>query len=303
MDLCDNILNKGCILDKQLTIHEAVESAARYFDQQELYYGHGTDNAFDEALSLVLYVLDLDYSITDDDLERVLSPSEQKKIDEIISQRISTRKPAVYLTHRTWFMGLEFYVDERVLVPRSPLAELIYNHYQPWVKPEAVHNILDLCTGGGCIAIASAVMFEQAHVVASDISIDALEVCKKNIATHGLEKRVEAVQSDLFENLQGRKFDLIVSNPPYVPNEARTRLPREYLHEPEIGLYSGDSGLDIPMSILRQAADYLTDDGVLIVEVGESEERMIEATKGLPLTWLEFEFGGEGVFVVSRKDL
>lgn len=285
------------------TIREAVESAGHLLEQEGVFFGHGTDNAQDEALSLILYVLNLDYTIADSALDAPLSSVERAAINKIIQRRIELRKPAPYLTNRTWFMGLEFYVDERVLVPRSPLAELIYAKYQPWLKIKKSLSVLDLCTGGGCIAIATAVALDQAQVVASDISTDALQVCEKNIQKHNLQHRVEAIHSDLFSSLTGRKFDLIVSNPPYVPVNARQQLPEEYLHEPDIGLYSGVGGLDIPLEILGQAAEFLTESGVLVLEVGESQQRLSEAVPEAPLIWLEFEYGGEGVAVISKQEL
>ncbi len=288
---------------QSISIRKAVAAAAQELDQQGVYFGHGTDNAFDEALSLVLFVLGLDYSISDDALEASVSAVDQQKIAEIMERRISSRKPAPYLTHRTWFMGLEFYVDERVLVPRSPLAELIYEQYRPWLVRQTELKILDLCTGGGCIAIASAVAIDDSLVVAADISEQALEVCQKNIGQHELQHRIEVVQSDLFSNLGQRTFDLIVSNPPYVPQAMRQKLPKEYLHEPDIGLYSGNTGLDIPLTILRQAKHYLNEGGLLIMEVGESQQRLMDAVPEMPMTWLEFEYGGEGVCLVEQKDL
>ncbi|VAW82168.1 Ribosomal protein L3 N(5)-glutamine methyltransferase [hydrothermal vent metagenome] len=288
---------------QSITIRKAVELAAQELDQQGVYFGHGTDNAFDEALSLVLYVLGLDYTISNDALDASVSVLDLEKIREIIGLRISSRTPAPYLTHRTWFMGLELYVDERVLVPRSPLAELIYEQYRPWLVKRSGLKILDLCTGGGCIAIASAVAIEDSLVVAADISEQALEVCRKNIDKHDLQHRIESIQSDLFSNLGQQKFDLIVTNPPYVPQQARQELPQEYLHEPDIGLYSGETGLDIPLKILRHAQQYLNEGGILIMEVGESQQRLMETVPELAMTWLEFEYGGEGVCVVEQKDL
>lgn len=285
------------------TILEAIELAAERLEQEDVYFGHGTDNSFDEALSLVLYVLNLDYSIAEEELQRDLAVSDENKIDAIIQQRIETRQPAPYLTNRTWFMGLEFYVDERVLVPRSPIAELICAQYRPWLKRRPGLSILDLCTGSGCIAIASAVAIAGANVVASDISQDALQVCEKNIRAHKLEHRVEAIQSDLFENLKGRKFDLIVTNPPYVPQQESLQLPQEYLHEPGIGLFSGSTGLDIPLEILKQAGDYLSDSGVLIMEVGESQQCLMDMAPQYPLIWQELEYGGEGVAVIKKYEL
>ncbi len=288
---------------QKITRRAAVESAAKELDQNDVYFGHGTDNSFDEALSLILYVLGLDYSISEDDLEVYVSPDEQQEISAIIKRRIQTRIPAPYLTHRTWFMGLEFYVDERVLIPRSPLAELIYAKFRPWLKQQKELKILDLCTGGGCIAIASAVAIKDAQIVASDISVGALEVCQRNINYHKLQHRITSIQSDLFSNLADQQFDLIVTNPPYVPQETRQQLPQEYLHEPDIGLYSGEEGLDIPLTILRQAGSYLKDSGLLVMEVGESQQRLMNAVPKYPLVWLEFEYGGEGVCVIEKADL
>jgi len=298
---CKN--NEDKVAEQTITIRKAVESAANELDQRGVYFGHGNDNSFDEALSLVLFVLGLDYSISEDDLDVSVSASDQNKIATIIERRISSRIPAPYLTQRTWFMGLEFYVDERVLIPRSPLAELIYVQFSPWLKIRKGLKILDLCTGGGCIAIATAVAIDDSQVVATDISEEALQVCQINIDTHHLQDRVELIQSDLFSSLENQKFDLIVTNPPYVPQQARQELPQEYLHEPDIGLYSGETGLDIPLTILRQAANYLNESGILIMEVGESQQRLMDVAPEYPLLWLDFDYGGEGVCMIDKKDL
>jgi len=230
-----------------------------------------------------------------------LITSEKQSIADNIAVRINERKPLAYITHRARFAGQEYYVDERVLVPRSPFAELIENQFAPWLT-QSPTSILDLCTGSGCIALACAMTFPDAHVDGSDLSEDALSVAHLNREHFGLEERCELIQSDLFENLQARKYDLIISNPPYVDAVDMAMLP-EYHFEPELGLASGEDGLDITRRILATAAEHLTDEGILIVEVGNSAPALEEAFPDLAFTWLEFERGGDGVFLLERDQL
>jgi len=270
--------------------------------ESSLFYGHGTDNAQDEAWYLVCGALHLPFDLDARLLDGVLTAQEREQLFALVERRINERVPVAYLVGEAWFAGLPFYVDERVLVPRSPIAELIEQAYQPWLGDEPA-RILDLCTGSGCIGIASAFAFPDAQVVLSDISEDALVVARSNILRHGVQERVTAQFSDLFADLAGQQFDLIVSNPPYVDADDLAKMPAEFHAEPPLGLGSGSDGLDITRRILMQAADHLTDGGLLVVEVGNSGAALDQRYPHLPLTWLEFEHGGHGVFVMSKDDL
>lgn len=286
-----------------VTIRDYIRFAASRFNEANLYYGHGTDNAWDEAAALVLHSLFLHHTINPTILDARLTEEERLKIYQFIVQRIDKRIPVAYLTRQAWFAGLPFYVDERVLIPRSPIAELIQNHFQPWIDYDKVHRILDLCTGSGCIAIACAQAFPQAEIDASDISEDALAVAKINVMKHGLEDQITLYHSDLFATLLLKKYDVIVSNPPYVSAEEMFNLPLEYEHEPSMGLHGGKEGLDFAIRIMQQARDYLNPHGILIVEVGNSEHALIEQFPNIPFTWLEFEHGGGGVFLLTAEQL
>jgi ribosomal protein L3 glutamine methyltransferase len=294
------------IVDDLRSLLDVVRWSVSRFNEAGLHYGHGSDNAWDEAVSLILQVLHLPQDIVEQTGEQIfharLTTSEKKAVVDIIMRRVNERIPAAYLSNQAWFCGLPFYVDERVLVPRSPYAELIQKRFDMWLEQEPL-SILDLCTGGGCIAIALAYAFEQAQVDAVDISPDALEVAELNIAEHGLTERVFPLQSDLMQALEGQKYDLIVSNPPYVDQEDMDDLPEEFRHEPELGLAAGFDGLDLVHNILLQAPEHLTENGWLFVEVGNSQVHMQDCYPDLPLSWVDFEQGGHGVFVISRKQL
>lgn len=288
--------------DQLLTIRDFLRWAASEFIDAKLYYGHGTDNPWDEAEQLVLHAIHLAPPLGDEWLDARLTTSERARVVANIQRRIEERIPAAYITGQAWFAGLPYAVDERVLVPRSPIAELIEKRFAPWLTEEPL-QILDLCTGSGCIGIACAYAFPDAEVQLSDISFDALAVAEENIHQHGMADRVFAMQSDLFENLLGQRFDLIVSNPPYVDAEDMASLPDEFHAEPELGLASGDDGLDFTRRLLREAQDYLTDEGLLVVEVGNSWPALEAAYPDLPFVWVEFERGGHGVFVLTAQDL
>ena len=272
------------------------------FNRAELFYGHGTDNAWDDALQLVNHVLALPPEGDQRFLDARLTSSEKQHILSLARRRIEERVPVPYLTGEAWFAGLAFYVDERVLIPRSPMAELIEQQFHPWLASEP-ERVLDLCTGSGCIGIACAYAFPEAEVDVSDICEDALAVAETNIHRHGLEGRVHSRLSDLFEGLGDARYDLIVSNPPYVDAEDMADMPAEFRHEPALALASGTDGLDFTRRLLTEAAGHLTDDGILIVEVGNSWPALDEAFPELPFTWLEFERGGDGVFLLQRRDL
>ncbi len=290
------------LANELLTVRDYIRWGASRFNDAGLYFGHGTDNAWDEASGLVLHSLHLPWDINPEVLSARLTFEERRQVITVLERRIHERIPAAYIMGEAWFAGLKFKVDERVLVPRSPIAELIENGFEPWLTAEPL-RILDLCTGSGCIGIACAHAFPQAQVDLADISLDALEVAEENIALHGLGDRVRAVHSDLFSALAGQRYDLIVSNPPYVNQDDLSSMPEEYLAEPEIALGSGSDGLDFTRHLLSEARDHLTANGVLIVELGNSWVSLEEVFPCLPFTWLEFERGGHGVFLLTAVDL
>ncbi|HSX20911.1 MAG TPA: 50S ribosomal protein L3 N(5)-glutamine methyltransferase [Gammaproteobacteria bacterium] len=286
-----------------MTLDDFLKWASEYFEQHDLYYGHGTDNAWDEAVMLALYVLQLpaynDVSI----LDRKLTATEQTQLQDLAEQRVTKRIPVPYLTHEAWFAGERYYVNEHVLIPRSPCEEIIANHFQPWLGALQPKSILDLCSGSGCIAIYCAKEFPQASVDAADISVDALNVARKNIALHNCIDRVHAIESDLFTALAGKQYDIIISNPPYVGQQEMAELPLEYKHEPVLALESGIEGLDLTVKILQQASQHLTENGLLVVEVGNSWRALEEKYPKVAFTWLEFAHGGEGVFLLTAEYL
>jgi ribosomal protein L3 glutamine methyltransferase len=286
-----------------ITLRDFIRLATSQFNATGLYFGHGTDNAWDEAITLVLHTLHLPHDIDRTVLDAHLTQEERSTLLHLISERVEKRIPVPYLTHEAWFAGLAFYVDERVLIPRSPIAELIENQFAPWIDAEHVHTILDLCTGSGCIAIACASVFPEADIDASDISKEALTVAKINVLRHGVEEQVNLIESDLFTSLPKKKYDLIVSNPPYVSRQEMEDLPAEYLHEPKLGLKAGEQGIDIAIRILQQAHHYLEPHGILVVEVGNSEHALAEQFPDVPFTWLEFERGGGGVLLLTAEQL
>lgn len=266
-----------------------------------VFHGHGFDDPWDEVLQLLLHVLHLPHDSDPRLLDARLLRSEREALVALLQQRVNQRVPTPYLTGEAWFCGLPFHINASVLIPRSPIAELIENGFQPWLD-EPPARVLDLCTGSGCIAIALAHAFPEAEVDASDISPDALAVAEKNVARYGLEDQVLLHQGDGLGAVQGR-YDLIVSNPPYVDAEDMASLPDEYRHEPVLALESGADGLDFTRRLLAQAAEHLTENGLLIVEVGNSAPALEAAFPHLPFTWLAFERGGEGVFLLTREQL
>lgn len=289
-------------LAELLTIRDYIRWGATRFSAAGVFFGHGTDNAWDEASHLVLSTLHLPWDSSPDLLNARLTLEERKHVINLIERRISERIPAPYLTGEAWYAGMPFTVDERVLVPRSPIVELIEQQFQPWLANYPT-RILDLCCGSGCIGIVCAAEFMDSEVVVSDISADALEVAQANIERHHLTDQVRAVESDLFANLQGERFDLIVSNPPYVNEEDLAAMPAEFHAEPEIALGSGRDGLDFTRRLLAEARNHLTEQGLLIVEVGNSWPALEAAFPEVPFTWLEFERGGHGVFALTAEQL
>lgn len=290
-------------INELFTLRDFMRWAVSRFNEASLFYGHGTENAWDEAAALILHTLHLPHDMNQNILDARLTQIERESIYQLIIRRTTDRIPVPYLTHEAWFAGLSFYVDERVLIPRSPIAELITNDFAPWIEIDSVHSILDLCTGSGCIAIACATQFPHCEVDASDISADALTVAKLNVLRHSVEDQVHLHQADLFKGLPQKKYDLILSNPPYVDAHDMSTFPPEYSHEPALGLAAGSDGLTTVIHILQSAHAFLNPYGVLIVEVGNSEHALTEKFPDIPFTWIEFENGGGGVFLLTAEQL
>lgn len=277
---------------------DVFNDAARKLDAAGLHYGHGTDNARDEAAWLICHVLGLSVHEPLPDIQ--ISAPQSTVINALVKQRIRTRQPAAYLTGSAYFAGLAFKITSSVLVPRSPLAEIIGNEFAPWLRAEDIHQILDLGTGSGCIGIACAYYLPHVKVTGSDISDAALQLAAHNAAANGVAERCRWIESDVFQGLSGQQFDLIISNPPYVPDARRQELAGEYQAEPELGLYSGADGLQHAARILVDAVEHLTPNGHLILEIGESASALQQQLPELPFIWPEFEYGGEGVLIADR---
>ena len=298
------MINKREIANDLVTIRDLVRWGTSQFNAAELCFAQGMPTAIDEAVYLCLSALHLPPDFSVDYFECVLTMDERLHVLDLFQQRISQRKPAAYITNEAWFAGLSFYVDERVLIPRSPMAEIIQQQFSFWKTPDQVETILDLCTGSGCIAIACAYAFEHAQVDASDISPDALAVADINRKNHGLEERLKLIESDLFESVPDKRYDVIISNPPYVSIQEVDELPAEFDFEPgALALKAGAEGLDVVIPMLIQAPDYLSDDGILIVEVGYSKPALEKALPDVPFFWIDFEYGGDGVFVLTAEQL
>jgi ribosomal protein L3 glutamine methyltransferase len=285
------------------TVLALIDRGARRLRRAGVFFGHGTDNARDDSAALVLHALGLPQGGGPAIYARRVGRRDIERVEDLIGRRIEERIPAVYLTGETWFAGLPFYVDRRVLIPRSPIAELIERRFRPWIDPARVRRILDLGTGSGCIAIACAKALPRARVDAVDISPQALEVAAINVRRHRLGRRVRLLRSDHFSALAGERYDIIVANPPYVGRREMSGLPPEYRHEPAIALAAGREGLDSVRVILREAAAHLRPRGLLVVEVGNTETAVRRAFRQLPFLWLEFERGGGGVFLLSYEAL
>lgn len=268
-----------------------------------LHYGHGTDNAWDDMMALVLGALSLPMDVSPILLHARLSEEEKTLLCELLKRRIVDRVPVPYLTHEAYFCDLSFYVDERVLIPRSPIAELIQQQFSPWVDADNVARVLDLCTGSGCIAIACCYAFPEAQVYGVDISSDALAVAEINRERHGVQDHLILIESDCFNDVPDIQYDIIVSNPPYVGSDEMQTLPNEYRHEPVLALETGNNGLAITINILHQAHKYLTENGILVIEVGNSEQALVDAYPDVPFTWLDFEHGGQGIFLLTAQQI
>lgn len=295
------------LIDDLITVRDWLRWGASRFNEARLFFGHGCANAHDEAAWLILHALHLPPDRPDQIaiyLDARLTRHERLAVLELLQQRIARRLPAAYLTHEAWQAGLRFYVDERVLIPRSYFADLLVEGFAPWVDdPDAIESALDLCTGSGCLAILMAHAFPNAQIDAADLSSGALEVAQRNVADFGLQERIRLVQGDLFTKLGKRTYDLIISNPPYVTAQAMRELPPEYRHEPEGALAAGEDGLDIVRRILAAAKKHLKPHGLLAVEVGHNQDIMTAAFPQLPLTWLDTASGEGKIFLLRREDL
>lgn len=294
-------MNEAHTIENADRVGELIEAVASEFDDAGLHYGHGTDNPLDEAAALVFHCLRLDHSSPPSIYARPVGPEERGRVRDLAAERIASRKPLPYLLGEAWFAGMPFEVEPGVLVPRSPIAELIVAGYEPWLEADGIRRVLEIGTGSGCIAIATALHLPGARVVATDVSADALGVARRNVARHGVETRVELVATSYAEGIEG-PFDLVVSNPPYVPSGELAGLPPEYGHEPALGLESGPDGLDSARRILQDAPGLLADAGALVLEVGAQWQALEQAFPFLPFTWLEFDHGGEGVALLYRRD-
>jgi ribosomal protein L3 glutamine methyltransferase len=286
------------------TVRDWLRFTVSAFNEAKLSFGHGSASAYDEAAYLILHTLHLPLDTLNPFLDARLIAEEKNALLALLKQRVDNRIPVAYLTHEAWLGDFRFYVDERVIVPRSFIAELIREQFAPWIADtKIVADVLDLCTGSGCLAILAAHAFPDAVVDAVDISPDALEVAQRNVADYGLEERINIIKSDLFSNLTGKQYDVIISNPPYVDAPSMTALPPEYRHEPQLALGSGADGLDATREILERAAGHLKPNGLLVVEIGHNRPTLETAYPNLPFIWLEVSAGDEFVFMLRREDL
>ena len=289
------------LIDRCTTFNELLHDMELLLNKEHLFYGHGTGNAMDESMAILMYLSESNDVLDEEQLKTSISDQVQEKAKEVLYQRVAESKPLPYITNEAYFCGKKFYVDERVLIPRSPIAELINNRFEPWLNPNSINRVLEIGTGSGCIALSIAEAFSDIEVVATDISPDAIDVARLNTKAHGLEEQVEIIESDLFENVSG-VFDLIITNPPYVPDKIMLDLPKEYLHEPHMALAAGEKGLDFISRILHDAPPFLTDNGIVIIEAGVASENM-EKGFNMPFIWIDFEIGGEGVALIEASHL
>ncbi len=290
--------------DELFTIRDWVRFAVSRFEESEIFFGHGTDNSYDEAVWLVLRALHLPMDTLENFQDAALMQKERQHLAYLIEQRVTKRVPTAYLLREAWLHGFKFYVDERVIVPRSFIAELLPDGLAPWIEfPEMMESAVDVCTGSGCLGILLADAYPNAQVDVVDISPAAIDVCNINIGQYGLQERVTAIQSDMFAALKGKRYDLIISNPPYVDAPSMAQLPQEYRQEPQLALGSGVAGLDHTHTLLHEAAEHLNDGGILVVEIGHNREALLDAYPDVPFVWLEVSSGDEFVFLLTKQDL
>jgi ribosomal protein L3 glutamine methyltransferase len=286
------------------SVRDWIRYSVSQFEQSGVFFGHGTSNAYDESVWLVLSGLHLPLDMLDQFVDARVLPEEGKHLQHLIQRRVTERVPTAYLLREAWLRGFKFYVDERVIVPRSFIAELLENSLAPYIEyPELIQSAADICTGSGCLGILLAHAFPDAQIDVVDISADAIAVANINIRQYQLEHQVQSIQSDMLNALQGKRYDLIISNPPYVDAQAMAQLPEEYRNEPQLALGSGADGLDHTHTLLRQAGDFLNDDGLLVVEIGHNREALINAYPTTPFTWLEVDAGDQFVFLLHKADL
>ncbi|MEO6422689.1 MAG: 50S ribosomal protein L3 N(5)-glutamine methyltransferase [Candidatus Nitrotoga sp.] len=299
-----SVLHHFDCINELHTVRDWLRFTVSAFNEAKLSFGHGSANAYDEAAYLILYALHLPLDTLEPFLDARLIPDEKNALVALLKQRVDNRTPVAYLTHEAWLGDYRFYVDKRVIVPRSFIAELIPEQFAPWINDTMiVTNVLDLCTGSGCLAILAAHAFPNAVVDAVDISPDALEVAQCNVANYGLEYRINLIKSDIFANLKDKQYDVIICNPPYVDAPSMITLPPEYRHEPQLALGSGADGLDATREILEHAAEHLNPNGLLVVEIGHNRHSLEVAYPNLPFIWLEVSAGSEFVFMLRREDL
>ena len=298
------------LAEELFTIRDWLRFTVSQFEEAEIFLGHGTDNSYDEAVWLIMSALHLPHETLNNFLDAVITEQERKHLAHLIEQRITKRTPTAYLVREAWLRGFKFYVDERVIVPRSFIAELLdFNEegehgLQPWIEhPELINSAADICTGSGCLGIMLANAFPDAAIDIIDISPDAIAVANININNYGLQEQISAIESDMFSALQGKTYDLIISNPPYVDAPSMAKLPTEYRNEPQLALGSGDDGLDHTHTILREAAKHLNDEGILVVEIGHNREALLDAYPDLEFTWLTVESGNQYVFLLTKEQL
>jgi ribosomal protein L3 glutamine methyltransferase len=292
------------LAEEIFTIRDWLRFTVSQFEASDIFFGHGTDNSYDEAVWLIMSALHLPHDTLNNFLDARITESERKHLAHLIEQRITKRTPTAYLLREAWLRGFKFYVDERVIVPRSFIAELLDDGLSPWIEyPELIHSAADICTGSGCLGILLANAFPDAAIDVVDISPDAIAVCNINISNYGLQEQITAIQSDMFSALKGKTYDLIISNPPYVDAPSMAKLPSEYRNEPQLALGSGVAGLDHTHTILREAANYLSDEGILVVEIGHNRDALVDAYPDLPFTWLEVESGNQFVFLLTKQQL